>query len=188
MIKIGTYSYEEYIHLIKSFHGSLAPGLVIGGFMVDLAMKNLPPGEFFDAVCETAVCLPDSIQLLTPCTVGNGWLKVFEFGRFALTLYEKYSGEGVRVFLDVNKLGNRPEVNSWFLKLKPKKEQDLQAILDQIKEAGSGLLSLQKVRVEPERLRRPKLGAVTVCPVCREAYPARDGDKCRPCQGESPYL
>jgi formylmethanofuran dehydrogenase subunit E len=188
MIKIGTYSYEEYIHLIKSFRGSLAPGLVIGGFMVDLAMKNLPPGEFFDAVCETAVCLPDSIQLLTPCTVGNGWLKVFEFGRFALTLYEKYSGEGVRVFLDAYKLGNWPEINAWFLKLKPKKEQDLQAILDQIKEAGPDLLSLQKVRVEPERLRRPKLGAVAICQVCHEAYPVRDGNKCRPCQGESPYL
>jgi len=68
-MKIGTYSYKEYIHLVKSFHGNLAPGLIIGGFMVDLAMKNLPPGEFYDAICETTVCLPDSIQLLTPCTV-----------------------------------------------------------------------------------------------------------------------
>lgn len=188
MIKIGTYSYEEYIHLIESFHGNLAPGLVIGGFMVDLAMKNLPPGDFFDAVCETAVCLPDSIQLLTPCTVGNGWLKVLEFGRFALTLYEKYSGDGVRVYLDVKKMNDWPEIKEWFLKLKPKREQNLQLILNQIKEAGPGLLSLQKVRVEPERLRWPKLGAVAICPVCHEAYPIRDGNACRPCQGESPYL
>ncbi len=44
--------------------------------MVDLALKNLPKGEFFDALCETPACLPDAVQLLTPCTVSNGWLKV----------------------------------------------------------------------------------------------------------------
>ena len=49
-MKIGSYSYDEYIHLVKSFHGSLAPGLIIGGFIVDTALKNLPPGEFFDAI------------------------------------------------------------------------------------------------------------------------------------------
>ncbi len=187
-MKIGTYSYKEYIHLVKSFHGNLAPGLIIGGFMVDLAMKNLPPGEFYDAICETTVCLPDSIQLLTPCTVGNGWLKVFEFGRFALTLYEKYSGEGVRVYLDPEKMNEWPQIKEWFLKLKPKEEQNIELILKQIRDAGSALLSVQKVRVEPERIRRKKLGAVAICPVCREAYPVRDGSKCLPCKGESPYI
>ncbi len=188
MIKIGTYSYDEYIALVKSFHGNMAPGLIIGGFMVDTAMKNVPPGEFYDAICETAVCLPDSIQLLTPCTMGNGWLKVFEFGRFALTLYEKYTGEGVRVYLDTEKLEAWPEIKTWFFKLKSKKEQDLQAILDQIKAAGNAIMSIQKVKVDPKTLHRPKLGAVTVCPACKEAYPVRDGDRCRACRGESPYL
>lgn len=31
MIKIGTYSYDEYVQLVKSFHGNMAPGLIIGG-------------------------------------------------------------------------------------------------------------------------------------------------------------
>jgi formylmethanofuran dehydrogenase subunit E len=101
-MKIGSYSYDEYVHLVKSFHGSLAPGLVIGGFIVDLALKNLPEGEFFDAICETSVCLPDAVQLLTPCTIGNGWMKIFDTGRFAVTLYEKESGEGVRVYLETS--------------------------------------------------------------------------------------
>lgn len=105
-MNICTYSFEEYLHLVKSFHGHLAPGLIIGGFMVDLAMKNLPEGEFFDAVCETPVCLPDAVQVLTPCTIGNGWLSIVHFGRFAVTLYEKYTGAGVRVYLDTEKLNN----------------------------------------------------------------------------------
>jgi formylmethanofuran dehydrogenase subunit E len=187
-MNIGSYSYEEYVHLVESFHGSLAPGLLIGGFIVDLTLKNVPPGEFFDAICETEICLPDAVQLLTPCTIGNGWLRVLDFGRFAVTLYEKTDGEGVRVYLDAEKLKAWDEVNGWFWKLKKKPEQDYQLLLSQIKEAGYGMLSVQRVRVEPEKLRREKLGAVAVCPDCGESYPVRHGDRCKACQGESPYI
>lgn len=188
MTTICGHSTDEYLAMVERFHGNRAPGILIGGFMVDLAMRNLPPGEFHDALCETAVCLPDAVQLLTPCTTGNGWLRVLEFGRFALTLYEKVGGEGVRVRLDAEKLEAWPEIKAWFFKLTPKKEQDLQAILDRIGQAGDAILTLQKVKVDPNTVRRRKLGAIAVCPACREAYPACDGDRCRACRGESPYL
>jgi formylmethanofuran dehydrogenase subunit E len=187
-MNIGSYSYEEYVHLVQSFHGSLAPGLVIGGFIVDLALQRLPEGEFFDALCETPVCLPDAVQLLTPCTIGNGWLKVLDFGRFAVTLYEKKGGLGVRVYLDMEKLTAWPEVNSWFLKWKPKQEQNFDLLMAQIKEAGHHLLGIQRVRVEPERLRREKLGPVGKCPMCGESYPLVHGSRCKACQGESPFV
>lgn len=186
-MNICTNSYEEYLDKVKSFHGHLAPGLLIGGFIIDLAMKNLPDGEFFDAVCETPVCLPDAVQILTPCTIGNGWLSIIPFGRFAVTFYEKYTGAGVRVYLDTEKLNNWPEVRDWYFKKKKKSEQNKELLLSQIKEAGHGLLGVQKVQVDPEKVRRKKLGPVGVCPVCGEAYPSRDGDSCRNCQGETPY-
>ncbi|MFZ2396605.1 MAG: formylmethanofuran dehydrogenase subunit E family protein [Smithella sp.] len=186
-MNICTYSYEEYLHLVKSFHGTLAPGLLIGGFIVDLAMKNLPEGELFDAVCETPVCLPDAVQILTPCTIGNGWLSIINFGRYAVTLYEKYSGKGVRVYLDTKKLEKWPEVRDWYLKKKKKDQQDADALFAQIKEAGHTLLSVQMVQVEPEKVRRKKMGPVGICPVCGEAYPSKHGEKCLNCQGETPY-
>jgi formylmethanofuran dehydrogenase subunit E len=186
-MNICTYSYEEYIHLVKSFHGTLAPGLLIGGFMVDLAMKHLPEGEFFDAVCETPVCLPDAVQILTPCTIGNGWLSVVPFGKFAITLYEKYVGRGVRVYLDTGKLNQWPEIRDWYLKKKKKNDQNSELLFAQIKDAGHGLFGIQHVQVDPEKVRRRKMGPVAVCPVCCEAYPARDGEKCRSCRGESPF-
>jgi len=173
--------------LVKSFHGNLAPGLIIGGLIVDLAMKNLPEGEFFDAVCETPVCLPDAVQILTPCTIGNGWLSIVNFGKFAVTLYEKYSYKGVRVYLDMEKLKSWPEIYNWYLKKKKKNEQNPDLLLAQIKEAGHSLLGIQHVQVEPEKVRRKKLGPVDVCPVCGEGYPTRDGGKCRSCQGDTPY-
>lgn len=187
-MKIGTYSYEEYVQVVTSFHGNAAPGLMIGGFIVDLALKNLPDGEFFDAICETPVCLPDAVQLLTPCTIGNGWVKVLDFGKFAVTLYDKNSGEGIRVYLDMEKVKNWSEINSWFLKLKPKKEQDSNLLLSQIKEAGHSILSMQRVKVDPESLNRKKAGPSAICPVCGESYPVKHGPKCRACSGESPYF
>ncbi|HBJ74749.1 MAG TPA: tRNA CCA-pyrophosphorylase [Syntrophaceae bacterium] len=186
-MNICTYSFEEYLHLVKSFHGHLAPGLIVGGFMVDLAMKHLPEGEFFDAICETNVCLPDTVQILTPCTIGNGWLSIVPFGKFAVTLYEKYSGKGVRVYLDTEKLDAWPAVRDWYLKKKKKSEQNTDVLLAQIKEAGPCLFSIQHVQVEPEKVRRKKMGPVDVCPTCCEAYPKRDGDKCQSCRGDTPY-
>ncbi|MGD0274983.1 MAG: trehalose-binding protein, partial [Syntrophales bacterium] len=73
-------------------------------------------------------------------------------------------------------------------KLKTKKEQDVQQLMVQIKDANYGLLSMQRVRVVPENLRRQKLGKIAICQGCGEAYPVRDGDRCRCCQGESPYI
>jgi formylmethanofuran dehydrogenase subunit E len=39
---IGGFSYEEYLQRVASFHGNVAPGVVLGGFMVDLARQALP--------------------------------------------------------------------------------------------------------------------------------------------------
>lgn len=188
IMNIGMYSYEEYFSRVESFHGFAAPGVIIGGFMVDLALKNRPDGEFFDSICETTVCLPDAVQLLTPCTFGNGWLTVFDFGKFAVTLYDKKSGRGIRVYLDMEKLKKFPEVNSWFLKLKTKKEQDYDLLMSQIKEAGHSIFSMQQVRVDPESVSRKKGGPSVKCPVCGESYPAKHGAKCRGCEGNEPYI
>src|SRR5512139_1693635 len=98
-MSIRSFTFEEYVERVRSFHGFAAPGVVIGGFMVDVAYQHLPDKGLFDTICETAKCLPDAIQLLTQCTVGNGWLRVIDIGRFALSLYDKSGGEGVRVSL-----------------------------------------------------------------------------------------
>ncbi len=107
-VKIKDYTFEEFVEVVRSFHGFEAVGILIGGFMVDEACRLLPQGRIFDALCETPKCLPDAIQLLTPCTIGNGWLTVVNVGRYALTLYDKETGDGVRVFLDPAKLAQFP--------------------------------------------------------------------------------
>jgi formylmethanofuran dehydrogenase subunit E len=188
MMKIGSYSFEEFVQLVKSFHGHVAPGVIIGGIMVEVARQHLPPGIMFDAISETRNCLPDAIQILTPCTIGNSWLKVINVGRFALTLYDKYQGEGVRVFLDPVKTAAWPEINTWYLKLKPKAEQDSLRLRKEIEAAGPDILGWQRVTLRPEFLGKRSRGGIAICPLCREAYPVQDGGICRACQGGAPYL
>ena len=181
-------TYDEYIEMIKAFHGHVAPGMVLGGFMVDLAYRNLPQGEYFDAICETRACLPDAIQILTPCTVGNGWLRIIDLGRFALSLFEKYTGNGVRVYVDSQELDDWPEVKTFLFKLKPKKEQDFEVLIGAINLAHTSIFGVQKVMIDLDAIKSSRRDAFTVCPLCGEGYPEDDGEICLGCQGEAPYF
>ena len=182
------FTFDQYLDVIKSFHGHAAPGLIIGGKMVDMALACIPPDTLFDAICETTNCLPDAIQLLTPCTAGNNWMKIIHLGRFALSLYDKYKGSGVRVFLDPEKIKDRQEIRNWFFKLRSKSEQDSAALVREIREAGDSILTVGRIQVHPRFMEKNHLGENAVCPLCQEAYPAKHGALCRGCQGDAPYL
>ncbi|MCX8124527.1 MAG: formylmethanofuran dehydrogenase subunit E family protein [Spirochaetes bacterium] len=187
MKTICGYSVDEYIHMIEKFHGSVAPGVLIGGLMVDILWTRRDKEKFYDFLCETAVCLPDAIQLLTPCTYGNGWLKVIHTGRFAMTMFEKYHGDGTRAYLDTMKLKQYNEITNWFFKLKPKEAQNKELLIHQIIDAWDDIISVQKVKVCQNYIGKDKLGAVGVCPRCGEAYPLKDGKLCRVCNGLKLY-
>jgi len=183
MSSILSHSIDEYIKMVTSFHGYPAPGVLIGGFMVDLAYTKLPKDGLYEVICETAKCLPDAIQLLTPCSTGNQRLKVIDTGRYAFTLYEKRSGEGVRVYLDWTLLDEWPEIKGWFLKLTPKEAQDEGVLIREIKEAGSDICGMEKVQVKLDSLNKRKKSSISICPSCNEAYRTSDGALCPACKG-----
>ena len=161
-MNIGPHSFDEFVSLVESFHGFAAPGVLMGGVMVELAMKNLPGGQLFDAISETPKCLPDAIQLLSPATVGNGWLKILNFGRYALSFYEKSEGAGIRVFVDHLKLEAWPEIKTWFFKLVPKREQNSELLQKQIREAGFEIYSHRSVIVRPGFLKHKSRGKIVL--------------------------
>ena len=181
------YTYDESIALIRDFHGYPAPGLLLGVRMVSTAMENLPEDILFDAISETSSCLPDAVQLLTLCTIGNSWLKVLDLGRYALTLYDKHTGKGIRVGIDPQKLKNLPELQTWLYKLTPKPEQDTPALIHEIQRSGSEIFKIETVVVSERYLGKKSKGDIANCPVCHEAYPKTHGSICRACQGRAPY-
>ncbi|MEG2005105.1 MAG: FmdE family protein, partial [Bilophila sp.] len=186
-MNIGQWTHDAFMEEARKFHGYPAPGLIVGGYMVELAKQQMPEGTLYDAISETAHCLPDAVQLLTPCTYGNGWLRVLPFGIYAVSLYDKHTGAGVRVHLDNTKLDAYPEIRSWFLKERPKKEQNTELLQAQIKEAGASILTLRTIQIKPEHLKHRSFGSVSRCPLCGDYHPAAFGGICRSCQGQSPY-
>jgi formylmethanofuran dehydrogenase subunit E len=106
-------SFEDFLNTLERFHGWKAPSVVIGALIVDLAQEHIDPDVEADAIVETSHCLPDAVQLFTPCTYGNGWMKVVDWDKFALTLYDKKTLEGVRVWLDIEKSRRFTDIYSW---------------------------------------------------------------------------
>lgn len=174
---------EECLDTIQQFHGWKAPGLVVGLFMVDLAMGRIGKGIEFDAIVESRHCLPDAIQLFTPCTVGNGWLKIVDWDKFALTFYDRHHLNGHRVWLDLQKTQQHPLYHGWFMQTIHKKDFDNNVLLDTIIAAGKSVLSYTAVHMT-DHYRRNKKGVIGVCASCGEAYSADQGARCAVCQGK----
>ena len=185
---VGPFTFDDFLEEVRRFHSYPAPGVILGGFMVEKAKEKIPEGVLYNAVAETFSCLPDAIQLLTPCTLGNGWLTVVHVGHFALALYNKQTGEGVRVGIDYKNVAHCAEIKSWLFKLKPKQEQDESLLLEELRTTGPWILATRPVQIDVEMLRRPKKKGIALCRSCGEAYPAEYGSICMGCQGKGPYL
>jgi formylmethanofuran dehydrogenase subunit E len=164
------------------FPGNLSPGLAIGIFMVDLAEDILGSHGLVDAVVETQLCLPDAVQIMTPCSYGNGWLKVKDWGKFAITLYDKERLDGVRVYLDVEKIKNYPHLYQWYMR--GKKDAETHEVVSEVMEAERAILSWEKVKV---KLPPKEKGPVSICISCGETHPASNGELCPRCSGKDDY-
>jgi formylmethanofuran dehydrogenase subunit E len=180
-------SHNDFIEQAQSFHGKASPGLMIGSFMVKLAIHSIGHTERYHALCETAWSLPDAVQLLTSCTMGNGRLHIYELGRFALALYRIDSGKGVRVFIDIAKTEHWPAIRRWMLHEEISSDRERVLLDKEILRAGISILSTSSVQIETSLLHHPVYESHAVCISCGEVYPQRTGVRCRACQGYSPY-
>jgi len=99
------------------------PGIILAIRMCLLALKRLelddPPGQKrrLVVIVETDRCLPDAVQLVTGCRVGNRTLKVQDTGKMAA------------VFVDVQKdralrLAAKESANRKAIELSPSLERD----------------------------------------------------------------
>jgi formylmethanofuran dehydrogenase subunit E len=186
-IQRGEWTFDKFAEAAVRFHGHPAPGVLLGYHLVMAAWNRLPKDILFDAICETRWCLPDVVQILTPCTVGNGWLRIVDLGLYALSLYDKFTGKGVRAYPDADKIARWEDAADRYLKRKPKQAQRSGRVREQLRSEGHRMVSVVPVQVRSEYLQKRSKGPVRLCPRCGEAYPAQHGGSCRQCQGDSPY-
>ncbi|MDD1703430.1 MAG: formylmethanofuran dehydrogenase subunit E family protein [Methanoregula sp.] len=177
---------STYLMRCAEFHSSPAPGLMVGTFMVDYAIELLgaSPDDKLFAVCETPKCMPDAPQVIARITTGNGRLQVLPIGRFAITINPVSTEpkvEGVRVYVDLEKLKNFPVIDAWFNNRPDFSKKDMGITLQEdIFRAGRKFLSYERVRVPVSQKESWK---PVKCPTCGETVPdymVVDG-KCAAC-------
>ena len=93
----------EKFRKCADFHGHICPGLSIGYRAAETAMEWLKENRSVDeeivAIIETDACSADAVQVLTGCTFGKGNFIYKDYGKMALTLLSRNSGQGVRVVM-----------------------------------------------------------------------------------------
>jgi formylmethanofuran dehydrogenase subunit E len=82
----------------EAFHGHVCPGLSIGYRAAKAAMTWLAEKRSEDeevvAIVETDACSADAVQVLTGCTFGKGNFIFRDYGKMALTLLSRKTGQG----------------------------------------------------------------------------------------------
>ena len=129
-MNIGSYSYEDYVHLVEFFSRQSGAGAAHRGLYRRSGPEKPAAGEFFDAICETSICLPDAVQLLTPCTIGNGWVEDLRRRPLCRDPVRKRKWRGkIRVHLDSEKLKPWPEFNAWYFRAEKEKKNRISSSL-----------------------------------------------------------
>jgi len=113
-------------------------------------------------------------------------MKVLDWDKFALSLYDKKTLDGVRVWLDLEKTRSYPHIYDWYMRLIPKKSVDHDMLRESIITAGRSMLSRAPVHITQFYGKKEK-GEIAVCSGCGEAYPRRQGERCLACQGNGYY-
>ena len=173
---------EPYFEQGIEFHGYLSPGFVLGVIMVDLAKEILGPRDLIDAVVETKACIPDAIQLMTSCSYGNGWMRVKDWDKFALTLYDKHKLDGVRVSVNLEEVKKHPSVERWLMREGHTHKEE---VAKEVMRVGRSILSWQRVRAAPYK--RIENAPLAVCSSCGETHSSVDSDLCIRCSGGEDY-
>jgi formylmethanofuran dehydrogenase subunit E len=193
---------SEDFRKCAEFHGHVCPGLSMGFRAAKTAMEKLnamrSEDEEIVAVVETDACCADAIQVLTGCTFGKGNFIYKDYGKVAVTLLSRNTGEGVRVVLKPDAFKPDPAHMALIRKMSggTANEEDkkafeglhLKRIGDVLTLPEENLFTIQKVNVELPA--RAKIAPSVPCDVCGEGVMGtklqlKDGKNlCRACAGD----
>ncbi len=171
------------IERVSSFHGYLSTGAFIGIQMLNIAKRVLDAdsGEQLYVTCETYNCLPDPFQILAGCTIGNGKLKIRDYGKMAV-MVNKRAPDGqklirsVRIVLDPAKTVRYPGLHGWYMKTEKVTHEEAVSILI---DAGESVYTYRVMDIE---LREKPEKRIALCNNCGESFVRKnDGALCQEC-------
>ena len=113
-------------------------------------------------------------------------MKILDWDKFALSLYDRKKRYGYRVWLDLEKTRQFPNIYNWYMRRVPKKKLPLEILINTVLSAQRTVLSYEPIYIV-RFYERDKKRKITVCPICKEAYAEKLGELCTSCQGRGYY-
>lgn len=196
---------ETVLKEIGHFRRILGPGVAYGVKMTQAAKEHLKIKDLRKAnlfvIVETDHCLPDTIQFLCGCTIGNRRLIVKNYGKMAATFIDRDARRAIRVTVSPAFQERDIQHSRELIKLKEKRRFEeiesrrMRDTLEISKIPTEELLRIQEVEItEPLPPIFMPTGIVS-CEKCGEStregkVQIRDGKKlCFVCAGvEKPYF
>jgi formylmethanofuran dehydrogenase subunit E len=124
-------------------------------------------------------------QQTHPCTLGNGFLQILDWGKFALTVYDRDRLDGVQVWLNPAGMASYPLISDWFQRTDASREKPpFEDLAVEVLAAWPDLISSCRVRL-PRPLKDKNPVPTGLCPNCNESYPLRQGSTCMAHQGHA---
>ena len=183
-------TFEEYLRL-ASEDGPPRSGIILGMRMALLGLRELGlqnPEEVHDhliVVVETDRCLPDAVELVTGCRLGNRKLKLRDMGKMAATMLDITSKQAIR-------LAAREDANQRALEMFPHLDKDGALGKAYCTLSDENLFTRKFVRVELAPEDMPGYQGLRVpCAKCGESIAfgrqilKGESAICRSCAGES---
>jgi formylmethanofuran dehydrogenase subunit E len=195
---------EELLEEIRHFRRAIEPGIAYGIKMIlaakeTLKVKDLKKINLF-VVVETTHCLPDAIQFLSGCTIGNRRLIVRDHGKMAATFIARDTDKAIRITISPTFQKRDAQRSREFMQLKRKRKfaeiesRRIQEALEILEAPNDEMLRIQEVEItEPfSTIFIPT--AIVICEKCGESVREgkiriKNGKKiCSECAGvEKPY-
>lgn len=194
IIFFGGFMDPKIVNTAVEVHGHFAPSLVLGLRMSEIALSILNANRGDKAligISEMELCLPDSLQIATGCTLGRRRIFIENYGKLALTLANSQTRQGVRVALKEEAKNYSDLMNKWTMrlgKLNHEEEADLRVKLLDIDEK---YFLIQRVQVNKNK--NSDKPTISVCSNCKEPFSSdlatlqEDRIYCRSCSGDTYY-
>lgn len=180
------------------FHHKRAPGLLIAAAMIDACRSRLGAvKDRINAISESVSCLCDVIQIMTDCTIGNRYLTINgDLGRFALTLYDRADGRGIRAYIDLDKISaeETPELYRFFWRTRSAEVKaggiarlkSGEQVIEEFLRVKEKIIGMQKVSVK--KFGKPEKPSAERCKSCHESFLQINGaSECSMCNGSLQY-
>lgn len=192
---------NDFAEVVK-FHGHACPGLAFGFRATIAALEKLGISRAGDeelvAVVENKSCAVDAIQALAGCTFGKGNLIFKDYGKQVYTMFNRSSGEAVRLAVIWEPPPESNETRkAWQSFRAGERSPEVMALVETAKKS-----KLEEILAAPDRklfkVTTPKLEPPApaqihkslTCRHCGEkvmeprAEPGADGPLCIPCAAQ----